>query len=588
MSKINRDAFFLINKYLQEDNTSISKEDVIDSIQTIKSNLKNESLYDFASIFSFDNSNELTKDNFISQFYSLSDSEIDALTEELDMLYEIIDTDNDNIISQDEMETFAQSGFDNLNETSSNFEINSSKGAKKIGAFTNNRFREKKAEEVNAELFDGPVVTLSKYEQQKILSSGFIDDFSSYTPTKEGNCFWKQNSDGSRDYVRVVNDNGTYKIIHSACDAKGESSTEVFKTERKNISNFSMPQSFTGSLRKDIQFDNFGNYHITTKNNTTLKNIVKDVYNVDVNSEKGQIILQALMNKNKILNLDSVTSTIKTSSDIILIDDKELEAIQQAKTGSNLFDSNVELSRGYNPPTDTTMGHYLIGPSNPDPNTKYPVIVYLHGLSDSMTSPSIFKAIHSPGGFMSEENWNLENFNGYVLCPHLSRQYVGTGNWDDETSEQNLRNLINEFCKTYNIDESRIAITGGSWGGKGTTYMAGQMSDVFCSAATISGYPTSVDPTEITIPIRGYVGDSDETRQYMEKYFAPQIGVENQFTVHADHAKAPWAAFSQDLDNDNQSDLIKWLFSDENSATSGTNSSISRDFIQSEPITPKK
>lgn len=592
MGEVDTSANFLINKYIKEDNTSSTKEDVVDGLFAVKDNLKNGSLSDSASIISFDNSNELTKNDFVNQFYNLSNSEFDLLNEELDMLYAIIDTNNDGAISKEEMEIFVKSDFDdvikdNLNNQI-NFEVNSSKGVKKIGSFSNDYFGEKKAEEVNANLFDGPVVTLSKYEQQTILSSGFIGKFSDYTPTKEGNCFWKQNPDGSKDFVRVVNDNGNYKIIHSTLDKEGKSNTEVFGIERKNISNFSMPESFNGALKEDILFDNLGNYHLESKKDTTLKDLIKDVYNVDINSEKGQLILQALINKNKILKLDGASSIVKTKTDIILVDDKELEAMQKVKTSSNLFDSNVELSRGYNNPTDTTMGNYIIGPSNPDSDTKYPLIVYLHGLSDDMQSPNIFTGIHSPGGFMSEENWKLENFNGYVLCPHLSGKYYGTGGWDSDVAEQNLRNLISEFCKNHNIDESKIAITGASWGGKGTTYMASHMSDVFCSAATISGYPTSVNPADITIPIRGYVGDDgDETRTYMEKYFGPQIGTENSFTVHANHARAPQAAFSQDLDGDNQSDLIKWLFNGENSTTLKPNGLISKDFIQSEPVIPK-
>ncbi|MBR2069588.1 MAG: hypothetical protein IJ877_07515 [Candidatus Gastranaerophilales bacterium] len=593
-----------IGKYLSSGKNNYDKNEVMGAFDTIKSRLETTSDED-DSIFSLQQNEEVSYSDLVSRFYTNSKIKQNSLDSELAVLCEVADSNNDGKITQDELaQLFDLNDDKNITtfelttnislassastpavlQTTPAFKVKVSDDLKYNGNFENKKVETKRAEEVNPDLFDGPVVTLSKYEQERILSSGFVDNFEGYSITKEGNCFWKLNDDGTKDYIRVVNDNGNYKLIHTTI-GENSSNTEVFSFDRKDVANFTLSDCFSGTQKDKVKYDNLGNYHISAESGmSNLQEIIQRVYGVDVSSEKGQMIYEAIVNKNSLLSIKSPTTSIENASDVILVDDRELNAIENSKKTSNLFDSNVKITQNY--VTDTpTMPYLLIGPENPDPNVEYPVIFYLHGMSSGMQNPNALRAVHSPGGFMTTDDWTLENFNGYVICPHLTGQYFNNGHWDNSVAEGYLRNLINEFSQTHNIDESRIAITGGSWGGKGTTYMASHMDDVFCAAATISGYPTSVDPSTINIPIRGYVGNADSTRAYMENTFANQIGRENYFLVSADHANAPKAAFSLDTeDNDNCSDLIQWLFKDSDNKTKA----VSNDFKQSEPIYPQR
>ena len=253
---------------------------------------------------------------------------------------------------------------------------------------------------------------------------------------------------------------------------------------------------------------------------------------------------------------------------------KEVKAKETKKEYSSqapLFDDDADISMEYIN-NGETMPYLLIGPENPDPNKELPVIVYLHGSGEVGSGESGLYNGHGPGGFIKD--LDLQNFNGYIICPHLTGRY-NAKNWINGGAETYLRELLDNFQQNHAVDKNRIALTGGSLGGEGVIYMAKHMGDVFCKAASLSGYPSSVKPSDVDIPLIGIVGkagsgESESSIKYMRNNFNLQQGdfftyaqSGDLFEITASHAHVPKVAFGTDSNGNGCSDLIEWLF-DEN------------------------
>lgn len=221
---------------------------------------------------------------------------------------------------------------------------------------------------------------------------------------------------------------------------------------------------------------------------------------------------------------------------------------------SKLFDGESNLvAQKIN--ENGTIPYILIGPENADPNEELPVLVYLHGLGQVGLNQDALLNV-GPGRIIPE--WDLEDFNGYILCPQLTGQY-NVKYWNNSTAEGYIRNLLNNFQETHAVDKENIAIAGHSLGGMGTLYMAKNMDDVFSKAAVLSGYDVGIDTSDINIPIVGYVG-TKESQYEMNNLFTNKLGEDSLITVEADHSGVPAKVFNRDTDGNGRSDLIEWLF----------------------------
>ena len=203
------------------------------------------------------------------------------------------------------------------------------------------------------------------------------------------------------------------------------------------------------------------------------------------------------------------------------------------------------------------MPYILIGPENADPNEELPVLVYMHGSGEVGASQD---ALLKVGLDPIIRNWNLEDFNGYILCPQLTGKY-NAGSWNNSTAEGYLRDLINDFQQNHAVDKNNIAVAGYSLGGMGSLYMAKHMEDVFSKAAVISGYNVYIDTKDINIPIIGYVGENEDPK-HMKSLFANNLGEEYLVTLQAHHGNAQEKVFTRDENNNGRSDIIEWLFND--------------------------
>lgn len=121
------------------------------------------------------------------------------------------------------------------------------------------------------------------------------------------------------------------------------------------------------------------------------------------------------------------------------------------------------------------IGFYQYTPTNynANPNTKYPVIIFLHGIGErgnGTTELPNLLGLGVPGainnGHTMTFTWNGKTETFLVLSPQLDRKY---GGWQDFYVEE----MINYAKNNLRIDENRIFLTGLSLGGGGTWHYAG-------------------------------------------------------------------------------------------------------------------
>ena len=207
--------------------------------------------------------------------------------------------------------------------------------------------------------------------------------------------------------------------------------------------------------------------------------------------------------------------------------------------------------------------HVLFTPSIGNDSKPKPLIVWLHGAGERNADKLDFLL----SGFPLVVNmWMKDGFDAYILCPHLTGNW-NISVWNHKYSANNLKQLLDKFISEHNVDINNIIITGHSLGGQGALYMAHELSDYFSKCVVLSGYPAGIDISEITIPTIGYVGmyscgESRDSINYMMNTFAQVFGEENTFIVETSHCKLPMVVFYQDIDGNNRSDVIEWMFSD--------------------------
>lgn len=134
---------------------------------------------------------------------------------------------------------------------------------------------------------------------------------------------------------------------------------------------------------------------------------------------------------------------------------------------------------------------------------KYPLIVYLHGHSDTTT-------------------WNLNWYNEPLLsydpcivltpkCP-IEERYGWGDSFDPRTSPMMAKayEMIDLVEQAFNLDKDRYYINGTSMGGIGTYGVLQKNPDMFAAAYVLCGYPNvEIAPVIAEIPIWIFHGSED-------------------------------------------------------------------------------
>lgn len=170
--------------------------------------------------------------------------------------------------------------------------------------------------------------------------------------------------------------------------------------------------------------------------------------------------------------------------------------------------------------TQGTLPYRLLSPIAPQAETKYPLVVFLHGAGergDNNTSQ-----IHH-GGSLFLKAANREKYPAFVVFPQCpnGKRWVEV-NWGDPNPHRQpkepslpmslVMELIPSLVKSLPIDQSRIYVMGISMGGFGTWDLAARQPEWFAAAVPIcGGADNSTAPLLARMPIWAFHGDQDKT-----------------------------------------------------------------------------
>lgn len=241
---------------------------------------------------------------------------------------------------------------------------------------------------------------------------------------------------------------------------------------------------------------------------------------------------------------------------------EETKAPLRKLSAAEIFNKDIVIAAKY-VEHPGVMPYVLVKPSSVDDSVEMPVIVWLHGANDQWLSQEEF-INKGPSEILL--NWDLTNFNGYIVCPQMKGDFY-SDSWCNEFTQNNLEDLLEDIMRKRNIDRDRIYVIGSGLGGQGAIYMAVNMSEYFSRAVVLSGYPSNVSCSDIKIPVKGFVGterkgEDVQAINFMKQTFAPQVGEKNLTIIEASQFTLPREVFCRDGNNNGRSDMLEWLFSD--------------------------
>jgi predicted peptidase len=198
---------------------------------------------------------------------------------------------------------------------------------------------------------------------------------------------------------------------------------------------------------------------------------------------------------------------------------------------------------------DTTLKYLLYLPKDfGKTGEKWPLIIFLHGAGERGNDLNKVK-VHGLAKMLETR----EDFPFVVVSPQCPEK----GWWTDYLPT--LKALIEQISKEYNVDESRIYMTGLSMGGFGTWTMAERYPDLFAAIAPICGGGEAFLAKYIKAPVWAFHGAKDDIvplQRSQEMVDAVKAGgVEVKFTIYPDLMHNSWeTAYANE-------ELYKWFLS---------------------------
>jgi len=179
----------------------------------------------------------------------------------------------------------------------------------------------------------------------------------------------------------------------------------------------------------------------------------------------------------------------------------------------------------------------------------WPLILFLHGAGERGDDTELLKK-HGPPKLVS----NGKKLPFVVVSP----QCPADNWWPNMLGELNV--LIDEITKQYNIDQSRVYLTGLSMGGFGTWSLATDRPDRFAAIAPICGGGTPYLTTRLrNVPTWVFHGAKDQTVSIEKSEEMVEAlrknGGDVRFTVYPDAGHDSWTAT---YDNP---ELLEWFLS---------------------------
>lgn len=219
-----------------------------------------------------------------------------------------------------------------------------------------------------------------------------------------------------------------------------------------------------------------------------------------------------------------------------------------------------------------SMPYRLFVPTGYNANTSYPLVLFLHGAGERGTDNNAHIE-SSRGAKLWAETANQASYPCFVIAPQCpaNKQWVNT-NWSlgsysitnipMSTELKMVKDIIETLQTQYNIDASRLFITGLSMGGYGTWDFILRYPTMFKAAVPICG---AGDPSKAslisTIPLRVFHSSDDNivpvagSRDMVNAINAVGPNTRTKFyTEYTDQGHFSWTNAY------NTSDLVSWLF----------------------------
>jgi uncharacterized protein YjdB/poly(3-hydroxybutyrate) depolymerase len=219
-----------------------------------------------------------------------------------------------------------------------------------------------------------------------------------------------------------------------------------------------------------------------------------------------------------------------------------------------------------------SMPYRLFIPDGYNATTSYPLVLFLHGAGERGTDNNA-PLDGSQGAKLWAEIANQASYPCFVLAPQCpsDKQWVNT-NWSlgsysitnipMSTELKMVKDIIETLETQYNIDASRLFITGLSMGGYGTWDFILRYPSMFKAAIPICG---AGDPSKAslisTMPLRVFHSSDDPTvpvagsRDMVNAINALGPNTRTEFyTEYTDQGHFSW------LNAYNTPDLVNWLF----------------------------
>lgn len=194
-------------------------------------------------------------------------------------------------------------------------------------------------------------------------------------------------------------------------------------------------------------------------------------------------------------------------------------------------------------------------PRDYDPGKSWPAIFFMHGSGECGVDG--YRQLAQ--GIAENILWNVERWPCVVLLPQKPDSDT---QWEEYDAA--LMRMLEDTRREFNIDASRIALTGLSQGGHGTLALAAAHPDIWSAIAPFCAYSEPLTPDEIAtkiqrLPAWFFHGEKDDVvppRQTRDVVAAlERLGAHPKLTLYPDAGHNCWDAGYSDPA------LPEWLLS---------------------------
>jgi len=211
----------------------------------------------------------------------------------------------------------------------------------------------------------------------------------------------------------------------------------------------------------------------------------------------------------------------------------------------------------------------LLTPANMEPDTQYPVVLFLHGAGERGSDNKI-QLKYLPQSMATAER--REKYPCFVIAPQCraDARWVEV-NWSDDKSTpmtgepgeqmQMVIGILRQVLADPAADKSRVYLTGLSMGGYGSWDLAMRHPELFAAVAPICGGGDETGAKRLVdVPLWAFHGDQDQavpverSRQMIQAIEA--AGGEPEYTEYPGLGHHSWVPAY-----DEKSGLLEWMFS---------------------------